>query len=130
MIATMEDINRPVDSADRCQWVKHIQVGRHTDGRPDYTVSEWEWPSQFVMKEVRKALDEHAANWHASHRLTTDSLLLGKLYQDEVFQKLRCETEYVAVRLGGREIEEIKFKAESYKLFSSSSHIDLSLIHI
>ena len=87
-------------------------------------MSEWEWPSQFVMKEVRKALDEHAANWHASHRLTTDSLLLGKLYQDEVFQKLRCETEYVAVRLGGREIEEIKFKAESYKLFSSSSHID------
>ena len=80
MIATMEDINRPVDSADRCQWVKHIQVGRHTDGRPDYTVSEWEWPSQFVMKEVRKALDEHEANWRASHRLTTDSLLLGKLY--------------------------------------------------
>ena len=65
------------------------------------------------------ALDEHEANWCASHRLTTDNLLLGKLYQDEVFQKLRCGTEYMAVRLGGAETEEIKFKAESYKLFSS-----------
>ena len=101
-----------------------LSVGQHADGSPDYTVSVSDWPSQFIMKKVREALDEHDANWRISHKRTTDNLLLGILYQDEVLLKFLSGTEYVAVQLGRTETEEIEFKVETHQLFSSPSRID------
>ena len=121
------------DRSRNSQWVLHRWPGTTEEGRVNYCTCDVDFPSQYIKMKIRERLSQYSIDWKAS---SGNSILLGKLYENEVLLNLFKRTSDVRVCFLRHEAECIGRPSEPvqvpvvrrYIVFSNQSKIDEPVI--